>query len=124
MSIAQNLQFTKPQLKKFADLFRQARANARMTQLEVANAAFEYEISHCKVSRIERAAMPRVDAHCLALMADALKISRKQLLAIDPKFDSRASVARAATREGLWNGRRYASNPQVLRLIAIDAVPA
>lgn len=121
MSIARNLQFTKPQLKKFARLFRNAREKARMTQLEVAQAAFEYQISHCKVSRIERAAMPRVDAHCLALMADVLKISRKQLAAIDPKFDSRATVARTATREGLWNGRRYVSEPSVLRLIAVDA---
>lgn len=119
MSIARNLQFTKPQLKKFAGLFRQARDNARMTQLEVAQAAFEYTVSHCKVSRIERAAMPRVDAHCLALMADVLKVPRKQLVAIDPKFDSRATVARAATREGLWNGRRYVSEPSVLRLIAV-----
>lgn len=102
MSIAQKLQFTKPQLSKFAVLFRQARINARLTQLQVAQAAFDYKISHCKVSRVERAAMPRVDAHCLELMASALSIPRRQLTAIDPKFQSRAVVARTATRQGLW----------------------
>jgi transcriptional regulator with XRE-family HTH domain len=103
MSIAQNLSFTKPQLEKFAKLFRQARKDARMTQLEVAQAAFDYKVSHCKVSRVERAAMPCVDAHCLELMADVLEIPRKKLLEIDPKFQARAVVARVATRKGLWD---------------------
>jgi transcriptional regulator with XRE-family HTH domain len=103
MSIAQNLNFTKPQLKKFAKLFCQARKSARMTQLQVAQAAFEYKISHCKVSRVERAAMSKVDAHCLERMATVLSVPRKELLAIDPKFHSRAVVARTATRQGLWD---------------------
>jgi transcriptional regulator with XRE-family HTH domain len=103
MSIVQNLSFTKPQLKKFAKLFRQARKEARMTQLEVAQAAFDYRISHCKVSRVERAAMPKVDAHCLERMAAVLSVPRKELLSIDPRFHSRAVVARAATRQGLWD---------------------
>jgi hypothetical protein len=102
MSIAQKLKFTKPQLRKFASLFRQARINARLTQLQVAQLAFEYKISHCKVSRVERAAMPRVDAHCLELMASALSIPRRELTTIDPLFHARAVVARTATRQGLW----------------------
>jgi transcriptional regulator with XRE-family HTH domain len=102
MSIAQNLNFTKPQLKKFAKLFRHARQDARMTQLQVAQAAFDYKISHCKVSRVERGAMLKVDAHCLERMATVLAVPRKELLAIDPRFHSRAVVARAATRQGLW----------------------
>lgn len=103
MSITQKINFTKPQLKKFARLFRQARLKAQMTQLEVAQAAFQYSISHCKVSRVERAAMPKVDAHCLERMAEVLAIPRSQLLAIDPKFNSRAVVVRTATRKGFWD---------------------
>lgn len=103
MSIAQRLTFTKPQLKKFAHLFRRARSKAGLTQLQVAQAAFEYKISHCKVSRIERAMMPKVDAHCLELMAGVLAVTRKQLTAIDPMFGARAVVARTATRQGLWD---------------------
>jgi hypothetical protein len=103
MSIAQRLNFTKPQLHAFARLFRKARVEAQMTQLQVAQAAFEYKISHCKVSRVERAAMPQVDAHCLERMASVLSIPRGELVAIDPKFQARAFVTRTATRQGFWD---------------------
>lgn len=103
MAITQKINFTKPQLRKFAKLFRAARIQASMTQLEVAQAAFQYQVSHCKVSRVERAAMPKVDAHCLERMADVLAIPRSSLVAIDPKFNSRAVVARTATRRGFWD---------------------
>ena len=103
MAIVQKLIFTKPQLKKFARVFRQARLAARLTQLQVAQAAFDYEVSHCKVSRIERAVMPKVDAHCLERMASVLGVPRKTLTAIDPKFNARAAVVRAATRKGFWD---------------------
>ena len=102
MSIVQNLSFTKPQLRAFAVLFRRRRLAAKMTQLQVAQAAFEYRVSHCKVSRVERVKMPKVDAHCLERMATVLKIEDAELLAIDPKFLSRAQVARTATEKGFW----------------------
>lgn len=103
MSITKNLAFTKPQLTKFARLFRRARISAQMTQLQVAQRAFEYKVSHCKVSRVERAAMPQVDAHCLERMAQALGIAKRELTAIDPKFKSRAVVSRTATKQGFWD---------------------
>lgn len=103
MAITQKLTFTKPQLKRFAHVFRQARLTARLTQLEVAQAAFDYEISHCKVSRVERAVMRKVDAHCLERMAVALGVPRRELIAIDPLFNVKAVVVRTATRKGLWD---------------------
>lgn len=105
MAIVQKLPFSKRQLRSFALLFRQARIDARMTQLQVAQAAFEYKVSHCKVSRVERAAMPKVDAHCLERMATVLKVPDEKLLQIDPKFASRAEVARTATEKGFWGVR-------------------
>ncbi|KWT98087.1 MULTISPECIES: helix-turn-helix domain-containing protein [unclassified Variovorax] len=103
MAIVKKLKFTKPQLKKFARLFRNARIRARVTQLQVAQAAFDYKISHCKISRVERAAMPNVDAHCLERMANVLSVPRAELIAIDPQFRKRANVVRAATRQGFWD---------------------
>lgn len=102
MAITKNLNFTKSQLKRFARLFKSARAQAGLTQLEVASRAFGYKISHCKVSRVERAVMPKVDAHCLEAMATTLNVPTKELLAIDPKFRDRAVVVREATRRGFW----------------------
>lgn len=103
MSITKNLNFTKKQLKSFAKLLKGARIAARMTQLEVADTAFGYKVSHCKVSRVERAVMPKVDAHCIEAMAKALNVPAKKLLQIDPKFRDRAVVAREATRRGFWS---------------------
>lgn len=105
MAITTRLQFTKPQLKAFANLFKNARHAAELSQLEVARRAFQYTVSHCKVSRIERAAMPKVDAHCLELMAHALGVPRHELLKIDPRFNARACVAREATRRGFWDAQ-------------------
>jgi len=102
MSISKSLEFKKPQLKAFAVLFREARLKKHMSQLAVANAAFEYRKSHCKVSRVERCVMPRVDAHCLERIAKVLDIPVRELEAIDPHFKARASVVRAATRKGFW----------------------
>jgi transcriptional regulator with XRE-family HTH domain len=102
MAITNTLNFNQRQLRAFARLFREARLRAGMTQLEVAQAAFEYKKSHCKVSRVERCAMPKVDAHCLERMAIVLNVPRRQLEAVDPKFNARAAVAREATRRGFW----------------------
>ncbi len=103
MAISNNLNFTKRQLKAFACLFRQARLASGLTQLQVADQAFGYKVSHCKVSRVERAAMPKVDAHCLEAMASVLSIPSNALLKVDPRFKARAVIARAATRRGFWN---------------------
>ena len=103
MSITKNLNFTKSQLRAFARVFRNARLTAGLTQLQVAQEAFEYEVSHCKVSRVERGVMAKVDAHCLERMAGVVGLPRDILKAIDPKFDARASVVRAATKKGFWN---------------------
>ena len=102
MSITNNLNFTKRQLKAFARIFRAARLTAGKTQMQVANEAFGYEISHCKVSRVERAAMLKVDAHCLEAMATVLAIPSATLHGVDPHFRDRAVVVREATRRGFW----------------------
>ncbi len=103
MAITNKLNFTQKQLKAFAKLFRNARVQAGLTQLQVANKAFGYEISHCKVSRVERAVMPKVDAHCLESMASVLNVPANALLKVDPNFKNRAVIAREATRRGFWN---------------------
>lgn len=105
MAIVQKLTFNKTQLKRFAKLFRAARLQAGLTQLEVAKQAFGYEVSHCKVSRIERAAMPTVDAHCLSRMATVLKVPRAALNAVDNRYPAKASVTRLATDKGFWTAR-------------------
>jgi len=102
MAITTNLNFTRSQLKRFAQLFRAARLKAGLTQLQVAKQAFGYTVSHCKVSRVERAVMPKVDAHCLEAMATVLEVPPQTLLKIDPKFRDRAVVFREATRRGFW----------------------
>lgn len=103
MAITNKLNFTQRQLKAFAKLFRQARVRAGLTQLQVAQKAFGYEISHCKVSRVERAVMTKVDAHCLESMASVLDVPATQLLKVDPHFKDRAVIVREATRRGFWN---------------------
>lgn len=103
MAISNNINFKKSQLKRFARVFRQARLGAGLSQLEVASRAFGYKVSHCKVSRVERCAMLKVDAHCLEAMAQVLSVSTSTLLAIDPRFKDRAVVVREATRRGFWN---------------------
>lgn len=102
MAISKNLNFKKSQLKKFGKLLRAARLRAGLSQLDVARKAFGYEISHCKVSRVERAAMAKADAHCIEAMAHVVGVSRRDLLAVDPRFKDRAVVVREATRRGFW----------------------
>lgn len=105
MAISNKINFNKTQLKRFARVFRQARLSAGLSQLEVAQRAFGYQISHCKVSRVERCAMAKVDAHCLESMAAVLNVPATKLLEIDPKFKDRAVVVREATRRGFWHPR-------------------
>ena len=109
MSVTKNLNYTKRQLRQFAVLFKRARLAAKMTQLQVAQAAFEYEVSHCKVSRVERCKMRLVDAHCLERMARVLHVPRKALAAIDYRFVERAQVIRSATVRGFWPKRSVRS---------------
>lgn len=103
MSITNNLNFKQRQLKAFARIFKAARIRAGLTQLEVAQKAFGYDISHCKVSRVERAVMRKVDAHCLEAMATVLDVPGVVLTTVDPYFRDRAVVVREATRRGFWN---------------------
>lgn len=103
MAITNELEFTKKQLIQFARLFKQARLAMGLTQLQVAKAAFDYSVSHCKVSRVERTAMPKVDAHAIAQIAAVLQVPYKAILAIDPKFKSRWDVAQLASARGFWN---------------------
>lgn len=103
MAFTDKLQFTPAQLREFAQVFQIARLAAGKTQLEVARQAFRYKKSHCKVSRVERCAMPKVDAHCLQLMARVLNVPMPVLEAIDPQFKDRIAVARMATRRGFWD---------------------
>jgi transcriptional regulator with XRE-family HTH domain len=103
MAITNNLNFTRKQLQGFAQLFRTVRENLGLTQLAVAQEAFQYRKSHCKVSRVERVAMPKVDALAIARMASVLGIPQGMLNAIDPKFEARLAVAKAATNKGFWS---------------------
>lgn len=102
MAISRNINFKKTQLRAFARVLRKARLEKGLSQLEVARRAFGYEISHCKVSRVERCAMPKVDAHAVEAMAKVLDVPRTTLLEIDPDFKARAVVVREATRRGFW----------------------
>lgn len=105
MAITNNLQFTRRHLNDFARLLRAAREAAGMTQLEVARLAFGYKISHCKVSRVERGAMPKVDAVCIARMARALGVPQHVLESIDDKFGARLRIAQQASKQGFWTYR-------------------
>lgn len=102
MAVTDKLNFKQSQLKKFARLLRQARLTAGLTQLQVAKQAFGYEVSHCKVSRVERAIMRKVDAHCIEAMAHVLDVPSTSLLEVDPQFKDRAVIVREATRRGFW----------------------
>ncbi len=128
MAFTDKLPFTPAQLQAFADLFLNARLAQDLTQLQVARRAFRYRKSHCKVSRIERCAMPKVDAHCLQLVARVLGVPMQQLQAIDPKFKSRVTIARLATRLGFWDrraamtsGRDFAADVRVYAGTAVAA---
>ena len=126
MSVARSLQFTHAQLEQFARLFKTAREAAGLTQLEVARRAFRYEVSHCKVSRVERCAMPLVDAYALDLMAQTLDIPRSMLEAIDPFFTAKLRVIREATRSGLWRHRAALTrrrDPLPAARVPLDRVP-
>ena len=103
MAIVNRLLFTQKQLKGFAKLFYTARISAGLTQLQVAQQAFHYRVSHCKVSRIERAVMSKVDALAIERMAHAFGIPVSALETIDPEFKARMSVTQAATNKGFWN---------------------
>lgn len=102
MAITNKLQFTKPQLRQFAQLFRQARLKLGLTQLQVAQAAFEYQVSHCKVSRVERCAMLKVDAYAILRMAQVLGVPKAVLSRIDPVFKRRLNVVLTASAQGFW----------------------
>ena len=102
MAITNSLNFTRRQLKAFARTFKAARLYLGMTQLEVAQAAFNYKKSHCKVSRVERCAMPKVDAFAIERMAKVLGVPKVALTTIDPKFAARVTVAKAASNKGFW----------------------
>lgn len=113
MAISNKINFRKKQLKQFARVFREARLRAGLSQLKVAQLAFGYEVSHCKVSRVERCAMPKVDAHCLESMAQVLEVPASVLLEIDPKFKDRAVVVREATRRGFWSNEHRQVAPEL-----------
>lgn len=120
MAYTDKLLFSSSQLQKFAELFLVARLAEGLTQLQVARRAFRYRKSHCKVSRIERCAMPKVDAHCLQLVARVLGVPMGELERIDPQFRDRLVVARTATKRGFWTpsaalagGADYAADVRV-----------
>lgn len=102
MPIAKTLLFTRRQRSEFGKLFREARVASGLTQLDVARKAFDYNRSHCKVSRVERSVMPNVDAYAIERIANALGIPRIALEAIDPKFSGRAAIAKVANAQGFW----------------------
>ena len=106
MAITNELEFTPKQLVQFARLFKATRLKLGLSQLDVARMAFDYAVSHCKVSRVERCVMPRVDAYAVSRLAAALGLELEQIEEIDPKFKSRWEVTQLASEKGFW---RYAA---------------
>lgn len=102
MAITNDLNFTKTQLRQFARLFRNARLKLGLSQLDVAKKAFDYHVSHCKVSRVERCAMPKVDAYAIGQLASVLGVPYPALKRIDPKFRDRWDVTQVASAKGFW----------------------
>lgn len=103
MAINKKLGFNKRQLKCFAIVLRKARLSAGLSQMKVATLAFDYSVSHCKVSRVERCAMKQVDAYAIGRIADVLKVPVQVLTKIDPMFSARRRVATLAGQQGFWN---------------------
>ena len=102
MPIAKSFLFTQRQRAAFARLFRVARAECGLSQLAVAQQAFDYKRSHCKVSRVERGVMKHVDAFAIDQIARVLGVPRLALEAVDPQFSNRVEVARVASAKGFW----------------------
>jgi hypothetical protein len=82
ITMAKQIKFTKRQTRKIGARIRAARATRGMTQLELSRIAFGTEVSHCHVSRLERAVQPTVSLQVrLEAVARALNIRPSVLMA-------------------------------------------
>ena len=80
--MAQHIKFTKRLQRTIGKRIRAARYARGMTQLELSRIAFGTDISHCHVSRLERAVQPTVSLQArVEAVAHALNIRPSVLLA-------------------------------------------
>lgn len=114
MGILLSQLYSRGQRQRFGKLLRFARETAKLSQLAVAQMTFNYEVSHCKVSRIERGVMRHVDALALAGMANTLGLPLESLEAIDPKFLARLDLAQKATNSGFWTHKAKMFTPRAV----------
>lgn len=80
--MAKQIKFTKTLQRKVGKKIRAARKTRGMTQLELSRIAFGTEVSHCHVSRLERAVQPAVSLQVrIEAVARALNIRPSVLMA-------------------------------------------
>jgi transcriptional regulator with XRE-family HTH domain len=80
--MAKQVRFNKKQIRVIGQRIRAARLRRDMTQLELARLAFGTEVSHCHVSRLERAVQPLVSLQVrIEAVAQALNIRPSRLMA-------------------------------------------
>lgn len=102
-TLQQTFRFTRNERVAFGRLLSKRRKELGLSQLEVARRAFQYQISHCKVSRVERAVMRMVDPFAIQRIAEVLGIEMKALKNVDPQFEERLALAETANQFGFWN---------------------
>lgn len=77
----QQIKFTKKLQRTIGKRIRAARKTHNMTQLELSRIAFGSEVSHCHVSRLERAVQPEVSLEArIRAVAEALNIRPAALM--------------------------------------------
>jgi len=75
------LALNEQQLKDIGQKLRVARERKNLSQLEVAKKAFNMEVSHCKVSRLERGTTRQPSRQQIAAVARVLRVPMSQLIA-------------------------------------------
>lgn len=79
----QQIKFTKKLQRTIGKRIRAARNESGMTQLELSRIAFGTEVSHCHVSRLERAVQAEVSLESrIRAVAQALNIRPSTLMAV------------------------------------------
>ena len=79
--MAKQIKYTKKLQKLIGQRIRAARIARGMTQLELSRIAFGTEVSHCHVSRLERAVQPTVSLQVrVDAVARALSIRPSRLM--------------------------------------------
>lgn len=74
------LALTSRQLVVLGNNIRRVRENKGLSQLQLAQKAFKTDVSHCGISRLERAVTPVPLKSRIAAVAKALRVPMVQLL--------------------------------------------